>query len=57
LLAYQPADIWGGPTDKEIQNGKGKMRIWVKAMYMTESTYHKETFLPQWQTDTIKACF
>jgi hypothetical protein len=29
---YQLADVGGGPTDKGIYNGRGKMRRWVIAM-------------------------
>jgi hypothetical protein len=32
LFVYQLADVGGGPTDKGIYNGRGKMRRWVIAM-------------------------
>jgi hypothetical protein len=57
LLAYQTADIGGGPTDQGTSTGRGKMRKWLKTMCMPESTYHRETFPQQSEVDATKACF
>jgi hypothetical protein len=57
LLVYQLEDVGGGPTDKEIQIGRGKMRKWIKTMYVPESTDGREAFLPQREADTTKVHF
>jgi hypothetical protein len=45
----------GKVVNKVLGRGHGKMRKWVKTMYLTESTYHREAFPPQREVKTTKS--
>jgi hypothetical protein len=44
-----------GQLTRELRLGgvnHSRIRKWVKTMYVLESIYHRETFLPQGEVDT-----